>query len=299
MEGIFKAKGRPSDNPLIVHVSSIEMLQDLISPNTIPTVYLKIISEFWPGPLTILLPKPDSIPNQVTAGQETVAIRIPNHAIARKLIDLCGFPLAAPSANTSGRPSPTNAQHVFDDLSGRIPMILDGGSCDSGVESTVLDGLRDPPCILRPGGVTYEMLVHYLPGLQVYKRDFTDVNLEETPSTPGMKYRHYSPNVPVILVELSTLDPKAQLVLLKREYEDRKDNSKIGVLLALDEPLQTDYPYQLSLGATPKQVAHSLFQRLREMENQGVDLILVQGIMEDDEGLAVMNRLRKAASKII
>lgn len=190
--GIFAAKGRPSDNPLIVHVSSLEMLASLYPPGwLLPHVYEAAVAAFWPGPLTILLPRSELVADAVTAGLPTMAVRMPAHPVALRLIEACGFPLAAPSANSSGRPSPTQAAHVVSDLGGRIPLVLDGGPCGCGVESTVLDALRSPPAVLRPGGVMFEQLVHLegLHDLQVYRRDFVDEQLEQAPTTPGMKYR--------------------------------------------------------------------------------------------------------------
>ncbi|MEW5306626.1 MAG: hypothetical protein WDW36_009080 [Sanguina aurantia] len=204
---IFQAKQRPSDNPLIIHVSSMEMLQALYPAGwELPAVYTQAVAELWPGPLTILLPCSPLIPPIVTCGHPTMAVRMPSHPVARALIAACGFPLAAPSANSSGRPSPTLATHVMEDLCGRIPLVLDGGPCGCGVESTVLDGLRRPPVLLRPGGVTAERLsrVPGLEQLQVYRRDFVDAALEAAPTTPGMKYRHYSPDAQVVLI-----DPRA------------------------------------------------------------------------------------------
>jgi tRNA threonylcarbamoyl adenosine modification protein (Sua5/YciO/YrdC/YwlC family) len=197
---IFAAKQRPSDNPLIIHISSLDMLRALYPDGSpIPPIYTPILARHWPGPLTILLPRSPLVPEAVTCGQPTMAVRLPSHPVARTLIALCGFPLAAPSANSSGRPSPTLAHHVLEDLKGRLPLIIDGGACSSGLESTVLDALRQPPAILRPGGVTYEQLQQQegLAGLQVYRRDFVDSQLEAAPSTPGMKYRHYSPDAKV------------------------------------------------------------------------------------------------------
>lgn len=197
---IFAAKQRPSDNPLIIHISSLDMLRALYPDgSSIPPIYTPILARHWPGPLTILLPRSPLVPEAVTCGQPTMAVRLPSHPVARTLIALCGFPLAAPSANSSGRPSPTLAHHVLEDLKGRLPLIIDGGACSSGLESTVLDALRQPPAILRPGGVTYEQLrqLEGLAGLQVYRRDFVDSQLEAAPSTPGMKYRHYSPDAKV------------------------------------------------------------------------------------------------------
>ena len=190
--GIFAAKNRPSDNPLIIHVSSLDMLRSLYPPGwTLPPAYGAAVAALWPGPLTILLPRSSLVPDAVTCGLPTMAVRMPSHPVALQLIEACGFPLAAPSANSSGRPSPTLASHVLSDLQGRIPLVLDGGPCTCGVESTVLDALRAPPAILRPGGVTQEQLraLPGLEGLQVYRRDFTDAQLEASPTTPGMKYR--------------------------------------------------------------------------------------------------------------
>ena len=210
---IFKSKGRPSDNPLIVHISSIDMLHSLLPPSILlPHLYKPILEKHWPGPLTILIPKHPSIPDSITAGHSTVAVRMPAHPVARALIEACGFPIAAPSANTSGRPSPTRASHVLHDLNSRIPLILgctfvkkkinqDGGTefeveeegyCDGGVESTVLDAINFSfPVILRPGGVTFEQIKSFpgMESLRVHKKDYQNSDLESAPTTPGMKYR--------------------------------------------------------------------------------------------------------------
>jgi L-threonylcarbamoyladenylate synthase len=293
IQKIFIAKSRPQDNPLIIHVSDLEMLYSIFPK--IPEIYEKVIKCHWPGPLTILLPRPDTIPKIVSAGQDTVAVRMPGHPVALELIRKCGFPLAAPSANTSGRPSPTLAEHVYNDLNGRIPLILDGGPCNSGVESTVLDGLRRVPAILRPGGITVETLYTLIGKVEVYRKDFVDKDLESAPTTPGMKYTHYSPNAIVYLIEGS--DNQAMMDKMKVLYDELHESKKVGVLYT-SEP-SNPFPLQISLGLDAKEVARSLFTSLREMENLGVEVILIQGISEDNEGLAVMNRLRKAASKIV
>jgi L-threonylcarbamoyladenylate synthase len=217
---IYTAKKRPSDNPLISHISSLEMLRMLVRPVagdgsqtnvldalSIPEKLKPVLCKFWPGPLTVLLPKKDGVPDVVTAGLDTVAVRFPAHPIARKIIEMCGFPLAAPSANLSGRPSPTTAAHVLEDLGGRINFIVDGGSSEFGLESTVLDATRSPPMILRPGSITERMLRELLPDIRVFKKDSDFLTAEETkqmeerPATPGMKYRHYSPTSPLLLFE--------------------------------------------------------------------------------------------------
>lgn len=301
---IFAAKNRPQDNPLIVHVSSLSMLESMLPDRKIPAVYLPVVERHWPGPLTIIVPAhPDIVPASVTCGQPTVAVRFPAHPVARALIDACGFPLAAPSANASGKPSTTTAQHVYDDLQGRIPAILDGGPCRVGVESTVLDGLRSPAAILRPGGVTYEALADMLPGLQVYRKDFVDKALEEAPTTPGMKYRHYSPDAPVVLID-ATVDDFEQR--WKEECSiNFKDATKVGLLTSRSNQNDnnTSSPSsvtveRISMGTSAEQVARGLFGGLRDLDTRNVDVIFVQGVTETQEGMAVMNRLRKAASKV-
>uniref|UniRef100_A0A383VDS0 Threonylcarbamoyl-AMP synthase n=1 Tax=Tetradesmus obliquus TaxID=3088 RepID=A0A383VDS0_TETOB len=431
---IFAAKGRPADNPLIVHVSDLDMLAALypapqgvhLDPSScssssssssgsssgggarsqsiadiIPQQYHRLIAAFWPGPLTILLPASPLLPAAITAGQPTVAVRMPAHPVARALIAAAGVPLAAPSANTSGRPSPTSAQHVLDDLAGRVPAVVDGGGCGFGVESTVLDGLRVPPVVLRPGGVTAEQLAAApeVAGLQVYARDFRDSALEAAPTTPGMKYRHYSPSAPVLLLdpapawqqqqqgdglqqqaplhstlvlqqlvsdatqqllqsvqqgqlqELAAARPgnTAQRVVLLSTCASGKASSStcskehvaVGwtpeslALLQMQqqgqqqgqqcnaEPVALPACHSKSAGSDgccdgssainsssivvleyvlgswqqPELVAQQLFGALRAADDAGASLILVQGLPPVGTGLAVMNRLQKAASR--
>ncbi|KAK3335747.1 DHBP synthase RibB-like alpha/beta domain-containing protein [Cercophora scortea] len=222
VKGIYAAKGRPSDNPLIVHVCDLDMLRSFLLPHgktingssssgskpegeTIPQIYLPLIERFWPGPLTILLPnpQPSKLAPEVTAGLGTFGCRMPASALARTLIKLAGAPLAAPSANASTKPSPTAAQHVLDDLEGRIELILDGGSCDVGVESTVVDGMCQPPVVLRPGGVSIEAL-RACPGWEAVEKAYKDqaeMGAKSAPRAPGMKYKHYSPKARVVLYE--------------------------------------------------------------------------------------------------
>jgi len=206
---IFLTKKRPADNPLIVHVSSEEMLAPLVSE--IPDGARVLMKEFWPGPLTILFPTSDRVPPEVTCGQPTVAIRMPVHPIARKLIELSNVPIAAPSANLSGRPSPTSADHVYQDLKDRCACIIDGGECDVGLESTVVDLKRKK--ILRPGGVTLEQLQKFVPGIEVYSQEKDTEGLVSAPPTPGLKYRHYSPQAQVFLIEGTNFDRMKTLVM--------------------------------------------------------------------------------------
>ncbi|KAF9985133.1 hypothetical protein BGZ75_003338 [Mortierella antarctica] len=333
---IFLAKNRPQDNPLIVHVSSLKMLRSMLKDNQIPPVYSELIRTYWPGPLTLLFPRSTLIPNEITCGQATVAVRFPSHPITRALITACDRPLAAPSANSSGKPSPTLASHVMDDLKGKIPMVIDGGQCSFGIESTVVDGLRSPPAILRPGGVTFEQIrkVKGMEHVQVYKKHFTDAAMEQAPTTPGMKYRHYSPEAEVVLVEFvkpSTVEQGSEAVsgqysLILQEIEKLKQEGKrrFGILRtsfnssatggkdsgkrestgngdsAVDRSLDTDViEFPLGQSSKPEDVARELFRGLRFLDSQNVDCIFVEGISEEDEGLAVMNRVRKAASRTI
>ncbi|KAG6234743.1 hypothetical protein E4U25_005637 [Claviceps purpurea] len=220
VKGIYSAKGRPSDNPLIVHVCDLQMLRALLKAQdgkddnsdndaTIPAVYKPLIDKFWPGPLTILLPNPDPSPlaSEVTAGLKTFGVRMPSSPLALTLIKLAGVPLAAPSANASTKPSPTTAQHVKDDLDGKIEWILDGGSCTVGVESTVVDGLCHPPAVLRPGGIGMDE-IRSCPGWEGVVKAYKDQSEEgkAAPRAPGMKYKHYSPRARVVLYEADYVD---------------------------------------------------------------------------------------------
>ena len=231
VQGIFQVKQRPSDNPLIVHVCSIQQLKEILRSNgsheSIPAIYQPLIQKFWPGPLTIILPNPKESPlaPEVTAGLSTFGARMPRSLLALVLIKLAGVPLAAPSANASTRPSPTAAEHVKDDLDGRIEMILDGGPCDVGVESTVVDGLTHPPSILRPGGISIEKL-RKCPGWEnvvVGYKDAPEKGIK--PRAPGMKYRHYSPKAPVILYEAGAERPTADTI---REYV--RQRRRLGII---------------------------------------------------------------------
>ncbi|KAF9103163.1 hypothetical protein BGX27_010696 [Mortierella sp. AM989] len=333
---IFKAKNRPQDNPLIVHVSSLKMLRSILKDEQIPEVYTDLIRAYWPGPMTLLFPRSSLIPDEITCGQPTVAVRFPAHPISRALISIFDRPLAAPSANSSGKPSPTLASHVMDDLRGKIPMVIDGGQCSFGIESTVVDGLRMPPAILRPGGVTFEQIrqIKGMENIQVYKKHFTDAAMEQAPTTPGMKYRHYSPEAEVVLVEYikpkdgsdsslqsSTKATTGQYSLILKEIEKLKQEGKrrFGILrtsLTSQATAQINgnwsaervngsfnnedvIEFPLGQGSKPEDVARELFRGLRFLDGQDVDCIFVEGISEEDEGLAVMNRVRKAASRTI
>ncbi|KAG5646624.1 hypothetical protein DXG03_002928 [Asterophora parasitica] len=320
---IFTTKGRPADNPLIVHVSSFTMLHSLLPEGyVLSRAYQALIKHFWPGALTLLFPRDAAIvPTIITAGQASVGLRMPSHPVARALIAVANTPLAAPSANTSGKPSPTRADHVFRDLNGKINIILDGGACDVGLESTVVDGLHEDGKIrvLRPGGITVEDIqrvlkeeMHdcdHIPEVLVHRRDYRDEAMEQAPTTPGMKYRHYSPSVPLTLLMTSSQPPTGESsspVSSFLESLKTTELSKVGVLApsdsALWDLLPTDgfewHRYPLGPTAEPSVSAHRLFDGLLTLEREGVDFMLIEEVKEDREGLAVMNRVRKAAGDV-
>lgn len=299
---IYEAKKRPSDNPLIVHVSSIEMLEGVIEPTLFADCFVKrirgdalvdrldrVTRRFWPGPLTLIVPRNPAVPDIVCgAGQlDTAAVRFPAHPVARKIIELCGFPLAAPSANLSGRPSPTSAEHVFEDLHDRIPMIVDAGPSSLGVESTVLDITQPHPTILRPGSITLRQIQEVLPDCVLYQ---AGSGLEERPPTPGLKYRHYSPQAPVVLCRTAAIadafcaqHPGKHIVRL---VYTASSTPRTSISLS-ESPL--DYPT----------IASNLFSALRAADAMQPDYILAEACPAVDEGMAVMNRLSKAAHQII
>ena len=326
---IFTTKNRPPDNPLIVHVSSMTMLRRLLPPDyKMPKHYEALVKRFWPGPLTLLFPNTaGNVPDIITAGHPTVAIRVPSHPIARALIAVADVPLAAPSANSSGRPSPTRAEHVFDDLNGKVGIILDGGPCSVGLESTVVDGLHEDNNlrILRPGGITVEDIEKALaedlagsgvavPRVLVHKRDYKDDDMEQAPTTPGMKYRHYSPTVPVTLLCTHSIPPLDTTPTSPLDYfSSLKDLSKtpsrpvkVGVLLPSDSPLQEFakgvpgvefHHFALGSVSDPLTTAQRLFDGFLTLDKMGMDLIVIEEVEEDREGLAIMNRVRKAATE--
>lgn len=276
---IFEAKGRPGDNPLIVHIAHKSQLDDIVEE--VNENAKKLINAFWPGPLTIVMKKSDKIPNEVSAGLDTVAVRMPSHKIAYQLLDMCGIPVAAPSANTSGKPSPTAAKHVFEDMNGRIDAIVDGGSCEVGLESTVIDVTEDIPKLLRPGGVTYEQLCDVL-GTVIKNYEFKD---GEIPKSPGVKYKHYA--------------PKAQVFVVKgnfSEYVVKKcdEYKKIGVLCHNKYNLPQNCIVRY-MGDSPEEYANTLFSHLRDFDSENVDVIFAEDIDDKGINLAVSNRLYKAA----
>ena len=261
---IFEAKGRPSDNPLIVHIDSTDKLSDIADGDL--TLARELFREFSPGPLTLVLPKNKNIPDTVTAGLKTVGVRIPAHPMALAFLKECGLPIAAPSANSSGRPSPTTAQHVLSDLEGRIEIILDGGPCDVGIESTVLDLTAEMPTILRPGAITEHRL------LKMLKTVHKSGDFIGAPKAPGMKHKHYAPEVPLVIAENS------EDAVLK--YRQNTEAGKKTIIL--------------NLGDSPEEASRNLFAKLREAEKE-YDIIIISKLPDEGIWASVMNRLYKAA----
>lgn len=282
---IFEAKGRPADNPCIVHVDSREML-DRVAWG-IEAKAEGLIHRFWPGPLTLVLGRKPEVAPSVSAGLSTVGVRMPGNRIALALIHAARTPIAAPSANTSGRPSPTTAAHVLDDLGGRIEMVLDGGRTNIGIESTVLDMTTDPPLILRPGRVTPEMLSEVIGPVGRTASD------QELRRSPGTRHPHYSPVARVILIEHGSPESLEQVC---REHLKHGSVSLIGhTLLKIDDPSF----YSIQLGQSGGEYARSIYKALRDADKKNPDVIVVEGISDTGEGEAVMDRLRRAASEAL
>jgi len=291
---IFDAKNRPVDNPIIVHVANRDDIYVLAEH--VPQIAEKLIDEFWPGPLTLLFVKSDAVPNAVTAGLATVAVRMPSHAVAHALISEAGVPVAAPSANLAGRPSPTSAKHVLDDLSGRIEVLIDGGEIGYGVESTVLDLTTDPPAVLRPGPVTVEELRRVVGEVEVHPIARAEVPIEVAIArSPGMKYRHYAPAAEVVVVE----GPLEGIVKKVQELVDarRRLGEKAGIMAMKEtaSKYRADVVKVVGSRLDPRAVAKNLFRVFREFDAEGVKFVAAEGLEPAGIGLAVMNRLRKAA----
>jgi len=287
---IFKAKGRPSDNPLIVHIADFTELFRLVKK--IPKITEILAKKFWPGPLTLIFLKKKIVPNKVTAGGNTVAIRIPKNKTALKLIKDSGFPIAAPSANLSGRPSPTTAQHVFEDLGEKIDLIIDGGKTDIGVESTVVDLTVKPPQILRPGGISFEELKKIIPNIYFHSSLLGEkLKNNEKVKSPGIKYRHYAPKAPLILSNSKKIIQK-----LIKKYQ--KENKVVGVLSSLEtKKFYQNADLVLVSGSRKnlKQIAQNLFKTLREFDKNKVNIIISETFPKKGIGLAIMDRLERAA----
>ena len=332
---IYAAKGRPSDNPLIAHVSCMEEVAPLVKE--IPEAGRKLMEAFWPGPLTMIFPKSDRVPYGTTGGLDTVAIRMPDDPVANRLIALAGVPVAAPSANTSGRPSPTTADHVWQDMNGRIEMIIDGGPVGIGVESTIVDVSSAVPAVLRPGAITMEMLQEVLGEVSVDPAILGPLSADVRPKAPGMKYKHYAPKADLTLVEpegpartagparmadsvrtadsvrmdgadrntaanqANGLNEKQLQAMICKVQELAREKLEAGYnvgVICTDESRHcyTDGIVR-SIGARKSQasVAHNLYALLREFDDLDVDYIFSESFPQDHLGQAIMNRLSKAA----
>lgn len=291
---IYAAKGRPSDNPLIVHIADVAALTDLAEE--IPAEAYALADAFWPGPLTIILRKKACVPDGTTGGLQTVAIRFPSDPIARELIKSSGVYVAAPSANASGRPSPTTAQHVFEDMNGRIECIIDGGPVQIGVESTIVDLSGDAPLILRPGFITREDLARVLDSVEYDEAVVSKVpRAGVVAKAPGMKYRHYAPKGDMTIFEGSTADVVARI---NSEAEAKiKAGAKVGILATDETASLYKYGTVFSIGTRADEIsltAH-LFYVLREFDEIGAEYIYSESFDDAALGEAIMNRLRKAA----
>ena len=293
VKAIFAAKGRPADNPLIAHIWDRAQLEGLVE---IPDAAPALMDAFWPGPLTILMPRTSRVPDVVTAGLDTVAIRMPSHPVARAMLRACGLPIAAPSANRSGKPSPTTAEHVRVDMDGRIPLILDGGPCDVGLESTVIDVTHGTPTILRPGGVTQAMLEQVLGRVEVAGSVLRPLQAGEKALSPGMRYRHYSPDGQVTLVEGDEADVVRALGLLCDQAEANGHRACVMCFSEHTAALAKWRPHDIGSRSEPEEVAHRLFDTLRRLDTEGMDVIFSEVVAPEGIGLAVMNRLGRAAS---
>ncbi|MCW4011193.1 MAG: L-threonylcarbamoyladenylate synthase [Candidatus Bathyarchaeota archaeon] len=291
---MFAAKKRPLDNPPIVHVSDAAGVYKLAEE--VSSKAQLLMKQFWPGPLTLVFKRSANVPEVTTAGLGTVAVRMPRHKVALALIQACGCPVAAPSANLAGKPSPTTAQHVFDDLNGHIDAILDGGPTCIGVESTVLDVTVEPPMVLRPGGTSVEALQKAIGDVQLHPFITTQKELNsEKARSPGMKYRHYAPKAQLILVEgmVTAVMGKIKELISACWMADKR----VGVL-ATDETAwayEADVVKSLGSRRNVDTMAPNLFRLLREFDEENIDFILAEGVPTEGLGLAVMNRLRKAS----
>lgn len=288
---IFVAKGRPSDNPLIVHISKFEDVYDFVLE--IPENAKKLANAYWPGPMTLVMKKKDNIPNVVSAGLDTVGIRLPENKIARKLIKLSGCPIAAPSANLSGSPSPTTFEHVFSDMNGRVDAIIKGKECNVGVESTVIDVTEEVPVILRPGGITAKMIRKVCGDVKVAK-GVDGIENEEKPKSPGMKYKHYAPKCEIILVDKD----ENQVENMKREYEKAETDNKVVICTRKNKKAFKGMNV-LCIGNSkkPETIARKLFYVFRKCDELKHEIAIMEAVDEEGIGMAIMNRARRAAKK--
>ncbi|WXG44762.1 MAG: L-threonylcarbamoyladenylate synthase [Promethearchaeati archaeon SRVP18_Atabeyarchaeia-1] len=291
---IFVAKGRPQDNPIIVHVSSLDDLNRVAFQ--ISERAKTLIEGFWPGPLTLLFKKRNAVPEVTVAGLDTVAVRMPKHPVALALIRASGTPIAAPSANISGSPSPTTAKHVFTDLNGRIDLILDGGESMIGVESTVLDITTSPPVVLRPGGTTIEQIESCIGEVILHPAASAEIRLDSVlAKSPGMKYKHYAPQGLMVLIEGDDLEKVRSKVQETADQLRRQGKKKVAIIAPSGHGYKAAITVSLGGRDDLEQIARNLFSTLRKMDEEKVDAIVVEGVEAKGLGLAIMNRLRRAS----
>jgi L-threonylcarbamoyladenylate synthase len=300
VERIYVVKGRPPDNPIIVHICDVRQLELVAS--RVPEDAYRLVERLWPGPLTLLLPKGPRIPYVVTAGLETVAVRMPAHPVALELIREAGVPIAAPSANLSGKPSPTRGEHVVEDLYSKVEVIIDAGETLYGVESTIINLLSDPPMLLRPGAYPVEEIERIL-GKNIVVPGFArGLGEAERALAPGMKHRHYAPDTPLILVESNGYDePERVVEAAKRIILDHKMRGLKVAVVAYTETYKyyeglADRILVMGSRSNPYEIARNLFATLRAVDKLGVDVAVIEGVEERGLGLAIMNRLRKAST---
>ena len=290
---IYAAKGRPSDNPLIVHIAEFDKLAPIVAE--VPEKAKILAEKYWPGPLTMIFPKKDIVPYGTTGGLDTVAVRMPVDPVANCLIHLAGVPIAAPSANTSGRPSPTKAEHVIEDMDGKIEMIIDGGAVGIGVESTIVDVSGEIPTLLRPGAITIEMLRETLGQVDIDPVILGPVSGDIKPKAPGMKYRHYAPKADMTLVE-GDMD-KVVAYINEQTKKAEAEGKKVGIICTEESQDMYQGGNLEVIGSREHEetVAHNLFAVLRDFDARKVDCIFSESFSKDQLGQAIMNRLCKAA----
>ncbi len=294
---IYKAKGRPSDNPLIVHIANLQALEKIVTH--IPEAGKKLADAFWPGPLTMIFHKRDVVPKETTGGLETVAVRMPDHEIALALIEMGGGYVAAPSANLSGKPSPTLAKYVLEDMNGRIDMVIDGGEIGIGLESTIVDLTDTIPTILRPGYITMEMLTSVLGEIKI-DRTILEGNSKQSPKAPGMKYRHYAPKGDLTIIDGEQKAVREMINILTKENQQKGE--KVGIIGTQENIAYYFADSVKSVGSRSdeKAIAKVLYQFLREFDDENVTIIYAEAFSTAGIGHAIMNRLLKAAGhKII
>ncbi|WP_022766264.1 L-threonylcarbamoyladenylate synthase [Butyrivibrio sp. XPD2006] len=289
---IYAAKGRPSDNPLIVHVASMEDVEAIV--DEVPEAAYRLAEAFWPGPLTMIMNKNDKVPHETTGGLDTVAIRMPNNEIALELIRQSGGYIAAPSANTSGRPSPTLARYCVEDLSGKIEMIIDGGQVGIGLESTIVDLTSEEPMILRPGYITQDMLKEVL-GQVTIDRTIIDAASTQKPKAPGMKYRHYAPKGSLTIIQGNQKDVVDYINA--RAKEAMEEGKRVGIIGtdATRDLYSADVIKSVGNREDESSIAHELFKVLREFDDENIDVMFSESFDDSGIGQAIMNRLLKAA----